>query len=95
MFADGCTMTADDSVSVLLLWGGVQWEPVKDLAEVKVELARRAGVLRGADVDPMLPADEFLQALDMAGVVAVLQMPEKSKPGVMDAPWRERYDPEG
>jgi hypothetical protein len=95
LFPDGCTMTADDAVSVLLLWGAVQWTPVTDLAEVKVELARRAGALRGADVDPSLPADVFLEALDEAALVAVLHVPAKSKPGVLDAPWRERHDPEG
>lgn len=95
LFPNGTTMTADTAEDVLLLWGSVQWSPVTDLGEVKAVLSDRANALHGADVDPALPPEVFLEALDEAALLAFLQVPDKSKPGVVDAPWRERHDPAG
>lgn len=78
----GTTLSGPEPSDVLLAWGALQWEPVDDLAAVKVALSRRVSAAhRGrVRVDPTLPAGQFLTAIEAAGLCAVMWEGSKAKP---------------
>lgn len=85
-FPEGTTLRGRSATDVLLVWGGVQWDPVKDLKDIRCALADRVQTLTGIEIDPRLPDDEFLTAVDAAGLAAVTYEGEKAKPPITRTP---------
>lgn len=91
LFPDGTVLRGETADDVLATWGLLQWTPVKDPADVKAALADRVWALSQLPVDPDLPSDEFLDALQMTGLCAVDREAKAAKPTVSRAPWNVRY----
>jgi hypothetical protein len=89
-FPDGTVLRASTASDVLAIWDHLQWTPVKDPDRVKAALSERAWQWSATAIDPSLPDDEFLTALEGAGLCAVSWSGEKAKPGVWRPPLGER-----
>lgn len=80
-FPNGSKLHGDDATDVLSRLGELQvWTGPVDADRMKQLLSDRAWILVSEAIDPDLPDDDFLNALDAAAVVAVERLPEKAKP---------------
>lgn len=79
-FPDAVVLEGDDAADVLRRWGALQWSPIKDMATIRVAISERAWVWSSFTLDPLLPADEFLTALDASGLCAVVWDGTPAKP---------------
>lgn len=80
---DGTVLAGKDADDVLARLGRLQWTPL-DVETMKARLADRVLALFGIEVDPALPSDEFLTAIDAAALCAVDYSGDPAKPSV----WR-------
>lgn len=92
-FPEGTTLRGRSATDVLQVWGSVQWDPVKDMKQIRCALAERVETLTGIEVDPRLPDDEFLTAVDAAGLCVVTYEGTKAKPPITRTPVGLRDDP--
>lgn len=86
IFPDGTVLDGDHALDVIARLGRLQWEP-RDPDAMKELLSDRAWVWSRTAVDPGLPPDEFLDALDAAGLLAVERRPAKATPAEDKKPW--------
>jgi hypothetical protein len=68
---DGTALPGEDATDVLARLGRLQWQPL-EVAAMKAALSDRAWALLGVPLNPSLPDDEFLTALDASGLCAVV-----------------------
>lgn len=76
---DGTEIKAADATDALARVGNLQWSPM-DVPTIKARLSDRAWAWSKATIDPLLPDDEFLTALDASRLCAVIYGPEPAKP---------------
>ena len=88
---DGTALPGEDPTDVLARLGRLQWTPL-DVAAMKAALSDRAYAWSGAVLDPLLPDDEFLTALDASGLCAVVYGGTPVKPSQKMRPRAGRSD---
>jgi hypothetical protein len=72
MFPDGTILQATDARCLLESWRSKQWHG-PDEANWRDELAKRAYIWSGTNVDPTLRPASFIRALERAGLVKVIE----------------------
>lgn len=86
LFPDGTAIAGEDAPDVLTRLGVLQWSPMpKD--EMKARLSDRAWLWSRFTLDPNLPDDEFLTALDASTLCAVIWGPNPAKPKGWSLTW--------
>lgn len=68
---DGTHTRGTDAADVIMRWAKVQWATVETIERAKQILTDRAYAWTGALVDELLPDDEFLAALEQAGMFRI------------------------
>jgi hypothetical protein len=81
-FPDYTVIRGKNASEVLLKVGKKQWKFENRLDAIKRMLSKRASHWSGAEIDPNLPAPEFLTALGESGMVFVWFGPEDPFIGV-------------
>ena len=79
-FPDEVEIKGPDATTALRRLGKVQWSPTDDVAEIKSRMSDRAWAWSRFTLDPLLPDDEFLTALDASGMCVVVWEPNKVPP---------------
>lgn len=90
LFPDGTVLRGPSAEAVLRTWGGLQWTPTGDLDQIRVALSDRCWGWSATAVDPLLPPDEFLTAVQASGLCAVSWTADKAKPKVTRPRLRDR-----
>lgn len=70
-WTDGTRTTGVNAEDVILRWAKVQWHGVESMTQARQILTDRAYAWTGALVDEELPDDEFLVALEAAGMFTI------------------------
>lgn len=81
LFPDDTVLSGTSATDVLARLGRLQWDP-REVEGMKAGLSDRAFRALGATLDPLLPDDEFLTALDASGLCAVLYGGTKAERGL-------------
>lgn len=84
VFEDYTVISGKTATDALRRLGKVQWEPL-DIEPMKRRMSDRAWSFFGKAIDPLLPDDEFVTALDAAGICAVIYGGTPAKPS---PPWK-------
>lgn len=77
-FPDGTVIRGVDATDALVRLGRIQWTPTEDTATIKAALSDRAWGWNRSALNPALPDDQFLTALDASAMVAVIYGPAKA-----------------